>query len=279
MISSLKCIDFKKEYFDEIDESEKNSTFTRNEECKHFEISMKRISENFKFKKYFLIIECKNCNHTLKKILTKNKDNISYYCNKCNMPQICINFNYENIMCMDEESNNLKDEEKNNIKDSYSNRSTGINSQIQDEKKSKIYNTPSSVIQGAMPTKIYSTPENLPQNGENNKAKDKVYSTPGIGSIKTNTNNPPLKEKIYKTLDQKEIDINFQYNNINIKLSLNELESLERQFKSIKEAFKIKKEENICIYENSELVDIKKSPKQLEWSPGMEIEIGIDNNL
>jgi len=268
MISSLKCIDFKKEYFDEIDESEKNSTFTRNEECKHFEISMKRISENFKFKKYFLIIECKNCNHTLKKILTKNKDNISYYCNKCNMPQICINFNYENIMCIDEE--------KNNIVDNSSNRSTGINSEIQGEKKTKIYNTPSSVIQVAMPTKIYSTPENLPQNGENNKAKDKVYSTPFQGSIKQNANNSPLKEKIYKTLDQKEIDINFQYNNINIRMSLNELESLESQCKSIKEAFKIKKEESICIYDNSELVDIKQSPKQLKWSQGMEIEIEID---
>ena len=112
MISNLKCIDLNEQYFDEIDESEKNSAFTRNEECNHFEVSMRRITENSMFKKYFLNIECKNCNTLLKKVLTKNKDSISYYCKKCNMPQICINFSYENTIGFDEEPNNLNDEKK-----------------------------------------------------------------------------------------------------------------------------------------------------------------------
>ena len=53
---------------------------------------MRRITENSMFKKYFLNIECKNCNTLLKKVLTKNKDSISYYCKKCNIiPLIRIN--------------------------------------------------------------------------------------------------------------------------------------------------------------------------------------------
>ena len=182
MISNLNCIDIHKEYFDEIDE---DSIFTRNEECKHFEISMRRISENFKFKKYSLTIECKNCNYSIKKNLTKNEDNISYYCEKCNMPQICINFVYQNTM--------------------------------------------------------------------------------------------PITQKIYNTPEQKEIEIIFKYINKKAKISLYMFEPLERQCGIIKKTFNIKNEKNINIIENSDVIDLQKSPKDLNWTSGMEMEIEINN--
>ena len=198
MISSLKCVDLTEQYFDEIDENEKNSTFTRNEECNHFEISIKRISENFKFKKYFLTIECKICNTPLKMSLTKNKDSISYYCKKCNKPQFCINFSYENTMCIDEESYDLKDENKNNIEDSYSNKSTEYNSQIQDKPKTKVFSTPPSQIQDEPKIKVYSTPEDQTQIKKSEKVKIKEYYTP-----------VPVTKKIYKTPEQKEFVIKY----------------------------------------------------------------------
>jgi hypothetical protein len=265
MISSLECSDLEKQYFDEIDENEKNSVYTRNEECNHFEVSMKRISENFKFKKYFLTIECKICNTPLKKLLTKNKDSLSYYCKKCNKPQICIHFSYENTMVMDEESYVLKDENKINIEESCSNRSTECNSQIRNNEK--IFSTPPSQIQDEPKIKIYSTPEDQTQIKKSEKVKIKEYYTP-----------VPVTKKIYKTPEQKEIAIKFKYNSFKKEVLLNELESLERQFKNIKEAFNINKEENINIYDNSDLIDIKKSPKELKWNPGMEIEIDINDN-
>ena len=284
MISSLKCIDLKEEYFDEMDETEKNSVFTRNEECDHFEVSMRRISENFKFKKYFLNIECKNCNTPLKKFLTKNKDSFSYHCKKCNKPQICINFTYENIMGIDEESYNLKDENKNKIfiEESCSNGSTECNSQIQNKPESNVFFPRPSQIQKKAEIKvystpkIYSTPENQTQIEKSKKVEKKVFYTPASESIISNDINPPVTKKIYKTPEQKEIAIKFKYNNFKKSISLNELESLESQFKSIKEAFNIQIEEIINIFDNSEPIDIKKSPKELNWNPGMEIE--IDNN-
>ena len=276
MISSLKCVDLTEQYFDEIDENEKNSTFTRNEECNHFEISIKRISENFKFKKYFLTIECKICNTPLKKLLTKNKDSLSYYCKKCNKPQICILFSYENTMVMDEESYVLKDENKINIEESCSNRSTECNSQIRNNEK--IFSTPPSQIQQPVEIKVYSTPENQTQIEESKKVEKKVFYTPVTDSIISNDNNPPVTKKIYNTPEQKEIDIKFKFNNIKKNILLNELESLERQFKTIKEAFNIQIEENINIFDNSDPIDIKKNPKELKWDPGMEIEIDINDN-
>jgi hypothetical protein len=229
MISNLKCIDLNEQYFDEIDESEKNSAFTRNEECKHFEVSMRRITENSMFKKYFLNIECKNCNTLLKKVLTKNKDSISYYCKKCNMPQICINFSYENTIGIDEE-------------------------------------TPDPNVFTIPGPKIFYTPSTLNEN----EKKIKTYKTPD-----SNTN---IKKKIYSTPEKKEIGFNFSFNDIKKKIVLNEVECLERQCKTIKEAFKIKNEKNIYIIDNSEPIDKKQSPKELGWNPDMIFEIEIDNN-
>ena len=265
MITSLKCVDLEKQYFDEIDENEKNSAITRNEECNHFEVSMKIIYENFKFKKYFLIIECKNCKTPLKKYLTKNKGNISYYCKKCNNPHICIYFCYENTMGMDEESDGSKKD-----------------SQVPGKVEIKVFSTPPSQIQDKPETivcsarKIYSTPEN---ETKSRKGEKKTFYTPESNSIVSNVNNPPVTKKTYKTPEQKEIVIIFKYKDIkNKKISLNELESLESQSKTIKEAFNIKKEEIINIFENSDPIDIKKSPKELKWIPEMKMEIVIDIN-
>ena len=47
MISGIKCEDLQKEYFDVIDDT---PTFIRREECKHYEIKMKRISKDEFFK-------------------------------------------------------------------------------------------------------------------------------------------------------------------------------------------------------------------------------------
>jgi hypothetical protein len=259
------------QYFDEIDENEKNSGFRRNEECNHFEVSMKRISENFKFKKYFLTVECKICHTPFKKFLTKNKYSISYYCKKCNKPQICIHFSYENTLDIDEESYDPKNENKNNIEESCSNKSTEYNSQIEDKPKSKVFSTPSQIPDKPKSKvfstpKIYSTPEDQTQIGKSEEVKKKEYCTPA-----------PVTIKNYNTPEQKEIAINFKYKTFKKKVLLNELESLERQFKTIKEAFNIQIEENINIFDNSDPIDIKKNPKELKWDPGMEIEIDIND--
>ena len=272
MISNLKCIDLNEQYFDEIDESEKNSAFTRNEECNHFEVSMRRITENSMFKKYFLNIECKNCNTLLKKVLTKNKDSISYYCKKCNMPQICINFSYENTIGFDEESNIRKDENQININENPSN---GINIDVNpgpiiirtpDPDGSKFIRTPDPNVFTIPGPKIFYTPSTLKEN----EKKIKTYKTPD-----SNTN---IKKKIYSTPEKKEIEFNFSFNDIKKKIVLNEVECLERQCKTIKEAFKIKNEKNIYIVDNSEPIDKKQSPKELGWNPDMIFEIEIDNN-
>ena len=47
MISGIKCEDLQKEYFDVIDDT---PSFIRREECKHYEIKMKRISKDEFFK-------------------------------------------------------------------------------------------------------------------------------------------------------------------------------------------------------------------------------------
>jgi hypothetical protein len=276
MISSLKCIDMNNNYFDEIDESQ--SKFTRNEECNHFKVTMVRICENFNFKKYCLIIECKNCNTLLRKFLTKNKDSISYYCEKCDMPQCCINFSYENTMVVDEESNILKDE-KNIVDESSSNINTGISSQISNEEKGeekiKIFKTPGPQIFTTPESKIYNTPS-IPITKENEK-KCKPYHTPDSTNITSYANNTKSSQKIYKTPEQNKIRIKFSFNNFIKDIELNEVESLERQCKTIKEAFNIKNENNIKIFDNSDEIDKKRSPKELEWRPDMKIEVGIDN--
>ena len=218
MISSLKCIDFKKEYFDEIDESETNRIFTRNEECEHFEVSMRRIlSENLKFEKYLVNIECKICQKQFNTTLTKNADSISYFCKNCNNPpQNLLYFNYQNLMATDEESIN-----------------------------------------------------------ENQKKRDiKAFSTPQVKEYQT----PPSERKIYNT-PGKEIVINFIYNDNKNKITLNELEPLESQCTAIKKSLNIEKEKSISIFENSEIVDIKKSPKDLRWMSEMVIEINLDQYI
>ena len=260
-------------YFDEIDESE--SKFTRNEECNHFKVKMERICENFNFKKYCLIIECKNCNTLLRKFLTKNKDSISYYCKKCDMPQCCINFSYENTMV-----SNIRKDEKNIDDESSSNRNPGISSQISNEEKGeekiKIFKTPGPQIFTTPESKIYNTPSN-PIKKENEK-KCKPYHTPDSTNITSYANNPQSPQKIYKTPEQNKIRIIFSINdNIKKYIELNEAESLERQCKTIKEAFNIKNENNIKIFYNSDEIDKKRSPKELEWRPDMKIEVGIDN--
>jgi len=272
MISYLYCIDIHKEYFDEIDE---DSIFTRNEECKHFEISMRRISENFKFKKYSLTIECKNCNYSIKKNLTKNEDNISYYCEKCNMPQICINFVYQNTMAMDEESNNLKKEKNNNIEESSSNRSTEYNSQIQSEngKNSKVFST---LPENPDQSNVSFNPVEQAQNEKNKKAPKKVFYTPATYNNNPEVNNTDITKNIYNTPEQKLIEIIFMYNK-KAKISLDMFEPLERQCGIIKKTFNIKNEKNINIIENSDVIDLQKSPKDLNWTSGMEMEIEINN--
>ena len=72
MLVHIKCGDFQKEIFDEI---EKNSIKLRNEECEHYYLSIK-LSEGNNFEELILKIICKLCNNEksgyfkIKKILS-----------------------------------------------------------------------------------------------------------------------------------------------------------------------------------------------------------------
>ena len=93
MISNLSCVDFIREYFDEIDDSD---SFYRKESCQHFIVKMTRISSNYEFKKYKIIFICKKCEKEELIYLNAREDGYVYTCPNCkNGP---ITFKYINTL-------------------------------------------------------------------------------------------------------------------------------------------------------------------------------------
>ena len=135
MISFLKGDDFKKEYFDELDEC---STFIRKEECNHYKVTMKRYSKNGDFKKYLISVICKGCNNEKKFEFNKSRDRLDYKCMECN---ICsLTFEYINTMDDNETKETKADHLKeNNINiDEQKKGILGINNNIKESVDDKI---------------------------------------------------------------------------------------------------------------------------------------------
>ena len=255
MISGIKCEDLEKQYFDEIDES---SSFIRKEECKHYEISMKRISPDFKFEKFIIKLICKNCNNEQKQSLTKNRGEINYQCLVCNYCQ--ITFNYENTLGTNDESNKNNEKEIINI----------INKGENKKKKEVLVNEDLKL----------SLIENKLKAGEekDKKASPKIYDTPNNSNNSNNTNEEEKKnqKKIYFTPPPpppayKPIKINFKYNDSKEKIELNLYDTLANQTQIIQDKFNIKKE--LYFYNNSELIDEKKTLKELGLCDKFIIEV------
>lgn len=248
MISGIKCEDLEKQYFDEIDES---SSFIRKEECKHYEISMKRISPDFKFEKFIIKLICKNCNNEQKQSLTKNRGEINYQCLFCNYCQ--ITFNYENTLGTNDESNKNNEKEIINIINKGENKKKKEVLVNEDLKLSLIGNKLKAGEEKATPM-IYSTPNNSNIiNEEEKKNQEKIYFTP-----------PPAYEPI---------KIIFKYNDSKENIELNLYDTLAKQTQIIQDKFNIKKK--LYFYNNSELIDEKKTLNELGLHKNFVIDIDI----
>lgn len=254
MISRIKCEDLEKQYFDEIDES---SSFIRKEECKHYEISMKRISPDFKFEKFIIKLICKNCNNEQKQSLTKNRGEINYQCLFCNYCQ--ITFNYENTLGTNDESNKNNEKEIINIINKGENKKKKEVLVNEDLKLSLIGNKLKAGEEKATPM-IYSTPNNSNNsnntNEEEKKNQKKIYFT------------PPPPPPAYKP-----IKIIFKFNDSNEEIELNLYDTLAKQTQIIQDKFNIKKK--LYFFNNSELIDEKKTLNELGLHKNFVIDIDI----
>ena len=258
MISRIKCEDLEKQYFDEIDES---SSFIRKEECKHYEISMKRISPDFKFEKFIIKLICKNCNNEQKQSLTKNRGEINYQCLVCNFCQ--ITFNYENTLGANDESNKNNEKEIINIINKGENKKKKEVLVNEDLKLSLIGNklkAGEEKDKKATP-KIYETPNNSNNsnfiNEEDKKNQKKIYTTPP----------PPPAYKPIKII--------FKFNNSNEEIELNLYDTLANQIQIIQDKFNIKNK--LYFYNNSELIDEKKTLEKLGLQNNFEIDIDTED--
>lgn len=234
MISFLKCDDFpEKQYFDASDES---TFFLRREECKHYEITMKRQSEDRQFKKFIVTIICKGCKTEDREEFKENKYIFQYKCIKCNY--FPMTFGYENILennkkDMQNKKDNIKEEENNNV----------INPNIQELMNDKVIGGNEEMhIEDKNPQK---KPEDI-NNKSNDKAEPKRYKTPE--DIEINNNDSNIKNFI---------TIPFSYNNRIIKIDLDSLEPIEDQYNIIQE--KLNFQEIKPLLFNGIEIDMKKS--------------------
>ena len=209
MISFLKCNDFPgKQYFDEFDEC---SFFFRREECKHYEITMKRHTEKGKFIKFIITFVCKGCEKEDKLEFKENKHVFEYKCVKC---KYCpITFSYENTLVDNEENIQNK---KDNIK--------------MDENKNDINQNIMPLMDGKLKEGKEVNNNNEPNNSEDNnnnskeKVNQKIYKTPNDLLFDNNDN------KINSLIKAR-----FSYKGNIIDIDLNALEPIENQYYQIQE--------------------------------------------
>ena len=211
MISFIKCKDFpKKEYFDEIDES---SVFVRREQCKHFEIAMKRKSDDGKFQKFVITFVCKGCQNEEKLEFKESGKTYEYTCLRCNYGP--MTFGYQNTM---DDSADIKNKNENN-QDEGGNNVININNMpymddqvLGGEKKIiKKYKTPNNVNNENSKNR----PEDNNCNSE--KPKPKNYHTPNeekkLEQFENNNNNNYNNN--YNNNNYNNYNNNFNNNNFN----------------------------------------------------------------
>ena len=153
MITYIKCNDFEKEFFDDIDES---IFFIRNEECQHYKIKMKRKSINSKFEKFEITFSCNECTNVEKKEFTKSNDEYNFICENCG--KCFMTFKYLDTTHIEEEKSKVNttvivdpvEQRKNEIKKLIDQKVKGREEKGEDQnhskninKNEKIYHTPS----------------------------------------------------------------------------------------------------------------------------------------
>ena len=222
---------------------------------------MKRISPDFKFEKFIIKLICKNCNNEQKQSLTKNRGEINYQCLVCNYCQ--ITFNYENTLGTNDESNKNNEKKIINIINKGENKKKKEVLVNEDLKLSLIENklkAGEEKDKKATP-KIYETPNNSNNsnfiNEEDKKNQKKIYTTPP----------PPPAYKPIKII--------FKFNNSNEEIELNLYDTLANQIQIIQDKFNIKNK--LYFYNNSELIDEKKTLKKLGLQNNFEIDIDIED--
>ena len=239
MISKLECNDFpKKEYVDIIDDC---PVFIRKESCNHYEIKMRRESEDCIFKQYIIKFVCKGCNFEEKLISNEKEHKFQYNCLKCKYP--VMTFNYINTAEID--SSEKEDEIKKNIINSEINQ--GYESLLADKlrgqykKKEIVYNTPSQEVTNTNKKKVYSTPDSLAQ---------KINSK--------NSNISKIKVKISYKNTSKEIEFNSE-------------ESIESQYDILKKEFNLNGVKKLIF--NSDEIDLKKTFRNNKILDGCDLEL------
>ena len=237
MITYIKCNDFEKEFFDDIDES---IFFIRNEECQHYKIKMKRKAINSKFEKFEITFSCNECTNVEKKEFTKSNDEYYFICENCG--KCSMTFKYLDTTHIEEEKtkdstdivdpNELKQRELDELKKQNL---FGREEKEDDQNTSNKINTNE---------KIYSA-------SSTNEKKNKRYHTP------------------YEPYEP--IVIKLVYNKRKEKVELNKLDSIENQYYIIQEKFKFKDKKNISL--QSEDLDLTKTISELKINPYYEYEI------
>ena len=277
MITYIKCNDFEKQFFDDIDES---IFFIRNEECQHYKIKMKRKSMNSKFEKFEITFSCNECTNVEKKEFTKSNDEYNFICENCG--KCFMTFKYLDTTYIEEEKSKVstrivdpfkqKKEENNNLieqkllgreeKGEDQNHSDKINS------NKKIYHTPSinkeKNIRFHTPGDEIEVVQNHSDKINTNK---KIYRTPSINKNE-NIRSPyqPYEPFLIKLI----------YNGRKEKVELNKLDNIDNQYYIIQEKFKFKDKKNISF--QSEDLDLTKKISELKISPNYEYEIDDDSD-
>ena len=273
MITYIKCNDFEKEFFDDIDES---IFFIRNEECQHYKIKMKRKSINSKFEKFEITFSCNECTNVEKKEFTKSNDEYNFICENCG--KYSMTFKYLDTTHIEEEKSKVNttvivdpvEQRKNEIKKLIDQKVKGR------EEIEAVHNPPDKINTNK---KIYHTPSI-------NKEKNIRFHTPGdeIEVVQNHSDKINKNEKIYRTpsINKNEnirspyqpyepILIKLIYNGRKEKVELNTLDNIDNQYYIIQEKFKFKDKKNISF--QSEDLDLTKKISELKISPNYEYEI------
>ena len=234
MISKLECNDFpKKEYVDIIDDC---PVFIRKESCNHYEIKMRRESEDCIFKQYIIKFVCKGCNFEEKLISNEREHKFQYNCLKCKYP--VMTFYYINTAEIDS-SEKEKEINKNIIQSDIN---IGYEYLLADKlrgqqkKKEIVYNTP-------------------------NTNKKKVYSTPGSLAQEINSKNSNISK----------IKVKISYKNSSKEIEFNSEESIESQYDKLKKEFNFNGVKKLIF--NSNEIDLKKTFRNNKILDGCDLEL------
>ena len=270
MITYIKCNDYEKEFFDDIDES---IFFIRNEECKHYKIKMKRKAINSKFEKFEITFSCNECRNEEKKEFTKSNDEYYFICENCG--KYSMTFKYLDTTHIEEEKTKdstvivdpfkqKKDEFNNLINQKVIGREEIEDAQNTNKNKN-IFRTPSTNEKKNI--RFHTPREEIGerQNTSNKRnTNEKIYSTPSTNEKKNIRNNAPYQQ-------YEPIFIKLIYNNRKEIVELNKLDTIDNQYYIIQEKFKFKDKKTISF--QSEDLDLTKKISELKINQNFEYVI------